>query len=65
LASEAKCPITSSPSAPANRDWWPEQINVNQLHQPSPRSNPMGEDFDYAREFQSLDLKAVIADLHV
>ncbi len=67
MATEAKCPITSSTSAPvrANRDWWPEQINLNQFQQPSPRSNPMGEDFDYAREFQSLDLKAVIADLQV
>ncbi len=64
MATEAKCPVTRSAPARTIRDWWPEQLNVNQLHQPSPRSNPMGEAFDYAKEFQSLDLAAVTADLH-
>ncbi len=45
------------------RDWWPNQLNLKILHQHSPLSDPMGEDFDYAREFESLDLTAVKADL--
>ena len=48
----------------ANRDWWPNQLNLQVLHQHSPLSNPMGEAFDYAKEFKSLDLDAVIKDLH-
>ena len=48
----------------ANRDWWPQNLRLESLNQHSPRSNPMGEAFDYAAEFKSLDLKAVIADLH-
>jgi catalase-peroxidase len=46
-----------------NRDWWPNQLNLQVLHQHSNLSNPMGEKFDYAKEFKSLDLKAVIKDL--
>ncbi|MBN1772363.1 MAG: catalase/peroxidase HPI [Deltaproteobacteria bacterium] len=46
-----------------NRDWWPNQLRLDVLHQHSPRSNPMGGDFDYAKEFQSLDLGAVKQDL--
>jgi catalase-peroxidase len=46
------------------RDWWPEQLNLAILHQHSPLSNPMGEEFNYAKEFKSLDLNAVIKDLH-
>jgi catalase-peroxidase len=46
-----------------NRDWWPNQLNLDMLHQHSSKSNPMGEDFDYAKEFESLDLKAVKKDL--
>ncbi len=48
----------------ANRDWWPNQLNLQVLHQHSTLSNPMGEAFDYAKEFKSLDLNAVIKDLH-
>src|SRR5438309_5689006 len=59
---EAKCPFTG---ARANRDWWPNQLNLQVLHQHSPLSNPMGEEFDYAKEFKSLDLDAAIKDLHV
>ena len=47
-----------------NRDWWPEQLSLEMLNQHSPRSNPMGEAFDYAAEFKTLDLDAVIKDLH-
>ena len=43
-----------------NRDWWPNQVNVNVLHQNSPESDPMGPAFNYAKEFDSLDLDAVI-----
>jgi catalase-peroxidase len=49
--------------AHTNRDWWPNQLNLNVLHQNSALSNPMGPAFDYAREFKSLDLNAVIKDL--
>ncbi len=47
-----------------NRDWWPEALRLESLNQHSPRSNPLGEDFDYAAAFKTLDLDAVIADLH-
>ena len=48
----------------ANRDWWPENLRLEGLNQHGPRSNPMGGSFDYAAEFKTLDLQAVIADLH-
>jgi catalase-peroxidase len=47
-----------------NRDWWPDQLNIQVLHHNSPLSDPMGKAFDYAKEFKSLDLNAVIKDLH-
>jgi catalase-peroxidase len=50
--------------APTNAGWWPDQLNLNILHQHSSLSDPMGEEFDYAKEFKSLDLDAVIKDLH-
>jgi len=59
---EAKCPVPHS-SGRANRDWWPNQLNISVLHQNTAESSPLGRDFDYAREFESLDLDAVIADL--
>jgi len=62
---EAKCPFNHGASAPTNRDWWPKQVNLNILHQHSPLSDPMGKQFNYAAEFKSLDLNAVIKDLHV
>ena len=46
-----------------NRDWWPDQLDLSVLHQHSPRGNPMGEDFDYAKEFEALDVEAVKRDL--
>jgi len=57
--SAGKCPVMHT-----NRDWWPNQLNLQVLHQHSAQSNPMGEAFDYAKEFKSLDLNAVIKDLH-
>jgi catalase-peroxidase len=64
MADESKCPFTGGARAHTNRDWWPKQLNLQVLHQHSSLSNPMGEAFDYAREFDTLDLKAVIKDLH-
>jgi catalase-peroxidase len=61
---EAKCPFNHGASAPTNRDWWPNQLNLKILHQHSPLSNPMEKKFNYAEEFKSLDLKAVIKDLN-
>jgi catalase-peroxidase len=63
-ASESKCPFAGGTPARTSRDWWPNQLNVQILHQHSTLSNPMGEKFDYAKEFKSLDLNAVIKDLH-
>ncbi len=57
-----KCPFTASRGR-ANRDWWPDALDVSVLHRNSNLSDPMGEGFDYAKEFQSLDLNAVIKDL--
>jgi catalase-peroxidase len=63
-SSESKCPFNHGASAPTNRDWWPNQVNLRVLHQHSDLSDPMGKEFDYAKEFKSLDLNAVIKDLH-
>lgn len=60
--SAGKCPFSGR--GPTNRDWWPEQLDVQVLHNNSSLSDPMGEAFDYAKEFESLDLDAVIKDLH-
>ncbi len=59
-----KCPFTGRTRGPTNRDWWPDQLDISVLHRNSPLSDPMGEAFDYAKEFKSLDLNAVIKDLH-
>ena len=64
MASESKCPVTGGTRVHTNRDWWPNQLNLQLLHQHSTLSNPMSEAFDYAKEFKSLDLDAVIKDLH-
>jgi catalase-peroxidase len=61
---ESNCPFTGGTRAHTNRDWWPNQLNLAVLHQHSALSNPMGETFDYAKEFNSLDLNAVIKNLH-
>jgi catalase-peroxidase len=59
---ELKCPAPHSRGRQI-RDWWPNHLNVSVLHQNTPESNPYGAGFDYAREFESLDLDAVIKDL--
>jgi catalase-peroxidase len=70
MGNEPKCPFSgglikqSVAGARTNAAWWPEQLNLGILHQHSAKSNPMGEDFDYAEAFKKLDLHAVIADLH-
>src|SRR5438552_3234598 len=61
---KTKCPFSRGQPAPSNRDWWPKQLDLGILHQQSNLSDPMGEAFDYAKEFKSLDLNAVIKDLH-
>jgi catalase-peroxidase len=59
-----KCPFTSKArSGRTNTEWWPEQLNLSALHTNHPAGNPMGDDFDYAKEFLSLDLKAVKQDI--
>jgi catalase-peroxidase len=63
MATEAKCPFAGG-TVQSNRDWWPNQLDLRVLHQNSSLSNPMGEEFDYAKEFKSLDLNGVIKDLH-
>ena len=69
-STEAKCPFSGGArkhtmaGAPTNADWWPNQLNLKILHQHSALSDPMGEAFNYAKEFKSLDLDAVIKDLH-
>src|SRR6516225_8351199 len=63
MASESKCPMGGT-RAHTNRDWWPKQLNIQVLHQQSSLSDPMGEAFDYVKEFKSLDLNAVVKDLH-
>ena len=63
--SEAKCPVNhTAGGSTTNRDWWPKQLRVDLLHQHSSKSDPMGEDFNYAEEFKKLDLAAVKKDLH-
>jgi catalase-peroxidase len=64
MASEGKCPVAGGAREYANRDWWPNQLNLQVLHQHSALSTPLDKAFDYAKEFRSLDLDAVIKDLH-
>ncbi len=70
MSTEAKCPFSGDArphavaGAPSNADWWPNQLNLKILHQHSPLSDPMGEGFDYTEAFKSLDLDAVVKDLH-
>jgi catalase-peroxidase len=80
MADEMKCPVvhgtveqapaghgavtTSHGSSRKNPDWWPNQLNLKVLNQNSPLNNPMSELFNYAEGFKSLDLDAVIKDLH-
>jgi len=70
MSEDGKCPVTGRTSkqvaggGTSNRDWWPNQLNLNILHQHSSKSNPMGEDFNYAEEFKKLDLAAMKKDLY-
>ena len=68
VAKESKCPVMGGAlthkAAPSNADWWPNQLNLKMLHQHSSLSDPMDKDFNYAKEFKSLDLNAVVKDLH-
>jgi catalase-peroxidase len=63
---ESKCPFNGGGGrrAHSNRDWWPNQLDLQRLNHHSSKSDPMGEAFDYAKEFKTLDLQAVIKDLH-
>jgi catalase-peroxidase len=61
--SAGKCPFTGGSRGHRNRDWWPESLDIEMLHRNSSLSDPMGKDFDYAKEFKTLDLNAVIKDL--
>ncbi len=63
---DSKCPVHIHPAGKgtSNKDWWPNQLNLKILHQNSPLSNPMGEDFNYAEEFKKLDLNALKHDLY-
>ncbi len=69
MSNEAKCPFSGAAitqaktGARTNRDWWPNQLNLNILHQHSAAASPMGDDFDYAAEFKTLDLDALVKDL--
>lgn len=64
MASDSKCPFSGANAAHTNREWWPSQLSLKILHQHSSLSNPMNKDFDYAKEFNKLDLNAVVKDLH-
>ncbi|MDP1954460.1 MAG: catalase/peroxidase HPI [Polaromonas sp.] len=70
MQSEASCPFSGgapkkpTPRGTTNASWWPEQLNLKVLHQQSALSNPMSSEFNYAEEFKTLDLHAVIKDLH-
>jgi catalase-peroxidase len=70
MSVEAKCPYAAvhgartTAGAQSNRDWWPNQLNLSILHQHSAKSNPMGEQFNYAEEFKKLDLAALKKDLY-
>jgi catalase-peroxidase len=60
---KTKCPFTGGTGGHSNRDWWPDSLDISVLHRNSTLSDPMGKAFDYAKEFKSLDLNAVIKDL--
>ena len=69
MSNEKQCPFHTAPTqarnaATSNRNWWPEQLNLAVLHQHTARANPLGADFDYAQAFKTLDLDAVVRDLH-
>ena len=69
MSSESKCPVANgapghtAPAALSNRDWWPNQLNLQVLHQNSPLCSPMGKEFNYAEEFKKVDLDALKKDI--
>ncbi len=64
MSTETKCPFSAKAySGQSNQDWWPNQLNLKALHQRPPAGDPMGSDFDYAKEFKTLDLDAVKKDI--
>ena len=70
MSEVSKCPVMhgavtkNSGNATSNRDWWPNQLNLNILHQHDKKSNPMGENFNYKEEFKKLNYDALKQDLH-
>jgi len=63
MSTKTKCPVDFTSGGTSNRDWWPNRLRLDILHQHSSLSNPMGEDFNYAQEFRTLDFAAVKKDL--
>uniref|UniRef100_UPI00289E0794 peroxidase family protein n=2 Tax=unclassified Pseudomonas TaxID=196821 RepID=UPI00289E0794 len=64
MSNESKCPFhQTAGGGTSNRDWWPDQLNLNILHQHSDKSDPMDPDFDYAKAYASLDFQALKQDL--
>jgi catalase-peroxidase len=63
MTEESKCPVAHSTEGRSNRDWWPNQLDLKVLQQNPPMANPMGEDFNYAEEFKTLDLDALKRDI--
>ena len=63
MADDVKCPVAHKRGR-TNRDWWPEMLDVSVLHSRHPSADPLGPGFDYAKEFDSLDIDAVKKDLH-
>ena len=69
MGAESKCPVMSGPDkhkmsgSTANQHWWPNQLNLKALHQNPPQASPMGDDFDYAAEFATVDLAALKKDI--
>src|SRR3569833_1945315 len=61
--STGECPFTGGKRGRVNSQWWPDALSIEMLHRNSNLSDPMGKDFDYAKEFKSLDLDALRADL--
>ncbi len=67
MSADGECPVAgghTGRSGRGNRDWWPNQLNLRALYQHAPAADPMGKAFNYAKEFKSLDLNAVVKDLH-
>src|SRR5689334_7350805 len=65
MTEESKCPVAHPAEARSNRDWWPNQLDLKVLQQNPPMADPMGEDFNYAEEFKTLDLEALRRDIEV